>query len=289
MHLHDLRFAFATAVVGSAVARRPLILHTHGLIFHTRFMERLKRLAVSHYFGPLLQASNAIIAASSGSDAALLLSLRPQLESRVRVVENAIPMETYLTIDRHPQRGELLVLGRIADSKRIDLVLRVLALMKDETWRLTIAGSGEARTVEHLRVVAGSVGVLDRVVFNPGVSESTKLALLSRAQLALFPSHGEGFGLALLEALASGVPVLAQDIPAHRLLLDPAHLTDFKDTVTASHQMRRLMAELPSVPAVRPISTRVLHFDMSRLVDEIEEIYQSLGLGIRPPQQQAIR
>ena len=289
VHVHDLRFAFAAAVAGSAVTRRPLILHTHGLIFHTRSMERLKRLAVAHYFGPLLQVSNAIIAASSRSDADLLLSLRPQLESRVRVIENAIPMDRYLTIDRHPERGELLVLGRITDSKRIDLVLRVLALMKDEKWRLTIAGSAEARILEGLRAVAGQLGVLDRVAFNTGISETTKDALLSRAQLALFPSQGEGFGLALLEAIASGVPALAQDIPAHRLLLDPAHLTHFEDAVMASHQMRRLLGEQQSLPALRLTSGRAQHYDLPRLVDEIEEIYQSVGLGIPTPQQQAAR
>lgn len=286
VHLHDLRFAFASTVIGSSIARRPLILHSHGLIFHTRSMEGLKRFAVAYYFGPILQASNAIIAASSQSDADLLLSLRPQLESQVHVIENAIPIDKYLRIDRHPEPGEILVLGRVADSKRIDLVIHALARVKHEEWHLTIAGSPETRTVESLRAIARQLGVVDRVAFYTDITESAKHAFLARAQFALFPSQGEGFGLALLEAMAAGVPSLAQDIPAHRSLLSPTHLTDFRDPARASRRIKALL-EAHGSGATRQLRPgRARHYDLSRLVDEVEDLYQSLGLRTAAAQQQ---
>jgi len=47
VHLHDLRFALGSAVVGAMIARRPRIFHTHGLIFHSGTESRFKRLAAN--------------------------------------------------------------------------------------------------------------------------------------------------------------------------------------------------------------------------------------------------
>jgi glycosyltransferase involved in cell wall biosynthesis len=198
-------------------------------------------------------------------------------------------MEKYVTIERNPDRGELLILGRVADSKRIDLALRALAQLKDEGWHLTIAGSAEPETLDRLRALARQLSLLDRVDFATEISEPTKNALLARAQMALFPSQGEGFGLALLEVVASGVPALAQDIPAHRALLGPEHLTDFRDSAKAARRLRTLLGQPAFQPARYPTTRHARRYDLSRLVGEIEEVYASLGLEIAGRAQQVLR
>ncbi len=57
------------------------------------------------------------------------------------------------------------------------------------------------------------MGIADRVILNPQLSEGELEACYAEALLFAFPSLMEGFGLPLLEAMARGCPVLASDIP----------------------------------------------------------------------------
>jgi glycosyltransferase involved in cell wall biosynthesis len=71
-------------------------------------------------------------------------------------------------------------------------------------------------------VLAGPAGWGDEAEPQPGVhvagwlSDGELRGLVARARATVAPSHYEGFGLPVLEALATGTPVLASDIPAHR-------------------------------------------------------------------------
>ena len=80
---------------------------------------------------------------------------------------------------------------------------------------LVVAGTApDEAAVERL-------GVADRVRFVGWISGTAKHDLLASARLAVVPSRHETFGLVAVEALASGTPVLAFDIPCLRDLVSP--------------------------------------------------------------------
>jgi glycosyltransferase involved in cell wall biosynthesis len=115
----------------------------------------------------------------------------------------------------HPSVGRragphrALYVGRLADEKRVgDLA----ALAADPNFELTVVGDGPARRT--------LVGRLPETTVFTGTLRGADLAAAYRAaDLFVFPSVTDTLGLVLLEALASGLPVLAADSPASREIL----------------------------------------------------------------------
>lgn len=102
--------------------------------------------------------------------------------------------------------GGMVAVARLTRQKRIDLALRALALAPDLP-SLAIVGAGPER--EGLEALARDLGVEGRVRFLGAVPPGEVVTLMQRADLALFPAIGEGFGLAAAEAFMAGVPVVA--------------------------------------------------------------------------------
>jgi glycosyltransferase involved in cell wall biosynthesis len=70
-----------------------------------------------------------------------------------------------------------------------------------------------------LEKLADALSIAEFVAFEGRVTEERKQALLNRASAFVFPSLQEGFGIALLEAMAAGLPVVAYDLPVFREFL----------------------------------------------------------------------
>lgn len=115
---------------------------------------------------------------------------------------------------RHPALGErpyVLVLSRLHPKKQIALFLDAFldVTRRDglDRWRLVVAGDGDPSYVSTLRRRVAERGG-GRVLFTGWLDGADKQAALSGASLLALPSRQENFGLAVLEALAVGVPVL---------------------------------------------------------------------------------
>ena len=102
------------------------------------------------------------------------------------------------------------VLGRLDPNKQFDLVIEAAAPLLGPAAKLLIVGKGEQDA--HLREVAQSCGVADRVIF--AGERHDVAALLSSMDLFVASSRQETFGLSVLEALANGAPVVYTTCPA---------------------------------------------------------------------------
>ncbi len=110
---------------------------------------------------------------------------------------------------RHGQGPPLVYAGRLLREKRIDLLLRAVALLQDRHpgVLLTVFGDGPYR--ETLLRLADELGIADRVDFRGHVKTYDEVwAGLGSARVAVQPSEREGFGLFPLEAMAAGLPVV---------------------------------------------------------------------------------
>lgn len=103
-------------------------------------------------------------------------------------------------------RDVLLYLGGLKRRKNLSFLLEVLRTITDPRVVLVIAGDGpEGRS---LRARAAALGLRERVRFTGRVSEEAKRDWYATADLFVFPSAREGFGMVAAEALACGTAVL---------------------------------------------------------------------------------
>jgi glycosyltransferase involved in cell wall biosynthesis len=105
--------------------------------------------------------------------------------------------------------GGLIVVARLTAQKRVHLALEALACLVElgREVPLTIVGDGPERAA--LEGLAHRRGITHLVTFAGAVPSEQVPEFLAKADLMLFPSEGEGFGLAAAEALVAGVPVIA--------------------------------------------------------------------------------
>ena len=104
---------------------------------------------------------------------------------------------------------ELICVGRLVKNKRVSDAIKALAHVKKNfpAIKLTVIGSGPQE--DFLKKLCITFHVQDRVNFLGAIAPRIIPEYLSRADAFIFPSLWESFGLAILEAMASSLPVLA--------------------------------------------------------------------------------
>jgi glycosyltransferase involved in cell wall biosynthesis len=107
----------------------------------------------------------------------------------------------------------IMFVGRVTSEKQIDKLIRALALLDPAlNARVEIVGGGELEG--DLKLLAAQLGVADRVQFDSYVTTEFLRAALTRATVFAMPSIAELQSIATMEALASGLPVVAANAMA---------------------------------------------------------------------------
>ena len=155
-----------------------------------------------------------IIAASPQTAEALRTALGPR--AAVITAPNGIDLDAVRAAYPDAETTDIVVVGRLMSHKRIDMLLEAVALLYAEGMPVTCRVIGDGPDRENLHLLAQSLDVAHAVDFRHDVSEQKEVyALLKAARVAVFPSAREGFGIAVLEALACGVPVVTTSAPAN--------------------------------------------------------------------------
>lgn len=108
----------------------------------------------------------------------------------------------------------LLTVGTVEPRKGLEYLLRALGLLPDCSWHLDLVGSFDQEHHVLLEELARSLHISDRVRFHGRVADSVLEEFLVRAHVYVSPSLGEGFGLAVLDAMDRGLPVVATEAGA---------------------------------------------------------------------------
>jgi glycosyltransferase involved in cell wall biosynthesis len=110
--------------------------------------------------------------------------------------------------------------GRLVPHKGVDALVRALRELPDDVTLLVV---GRGPTLPDLTAAARRLGVEERIRFCPNVSDADLPKFLHAADLFVFPSQNrlEGFGLAVAEAMAAGLPAVIADMPGVRELIEP--------------------------------------------------------------------
>jgi len=189
-------------------------------------------------------------------------------------------------IDRYGLAGRpvLLTLGRLDAAERykgVDEVMEILPDLSRETPDLCYLIVGEGSDRPRLAHKAGTLGLLNDVVFAGRIHEHDKADHYRLADAFVMPGRGEGFGIVFLEAMACGIPVVASTLDGSReavrdgelgLLVDPDDRAALHHAVTQAlrrpkgippgldyFSFERFAARLSKILAKKGVSTLFLN------------------------------
>ena len=268
-------------LAGAAHAERiPVLFHLHGGNFD-QFLQALPDRRRQLVIRSLSRAARTIVL----SEAWKPLVSRFAPPERVVVLPNAIHCAEFApALDRQPGPiPRLLFLGMLSARKGLDELLRALLEVRREGIEFTaeIVG-GEEVPGERARYAAlyRAAGLEDRVRFTGPLYGADKLAALRRADLFVLPSRAESFGIANLEAMAAGLPVVATRTGAipevvsdgvQGLLCEPG------DAAGLAAALGRLLVDAELRHRLgRAARLRALDFDWQSVAERLGSLYRSV-------------
>ncbi|MFC1711119.1 glycosyltransferase [Patescibacteria group bacterium] len=144
---------------------------------------------------------------------------------------------------RH-KKYEAVLVAQLRTSKGIyDLIpIWKQVVQKKPLAKLVVIGSGNKKIVSNLKSEITKNGLKKNINFFGFVTDKQLLETLSSSKVFIFPSHEEGFGLAALEAQATGLPVVAWDLPVFNKIFQQGMLkTKFEDYESFAKQVISLL------------------------------------------------
>lgn len=259
------------------LARWPVILHLHGGGFKTFYEEECGpvRRALVRFF--LDRAACIVVVSDRWAAWMKGVTSNPRVVS----IANAVRLPALSPARREP--ALVVFAGRCSESKGIyDLLQATLQLRRViPKLRIECAGDGDLDEVE--RAIA-SMGLADRVRVHGWVDSRRRDELLARAAVFVLPSHAEGLPMSVLEAMAAGCPVIASAVGGiPDLVQDGVNglLIPAGDTRALAAAMRRLIEDsaLARKLGVAARATIAARYTGERMLERLEQIYRSLGVG----------
>lgn len=202
-------------------------------------------------------------------------NLNDQLPARL-AVSDANP-----SLEMIPDAPLVVFLGRLQEHKGLrDLILAWETIaQRRPNGRLWLIGDGPER--DELYDLIVDLG-LHHQVFMPGAFDDTA-DLLTAADIYVSPAHEAGQSLALLEAMAAGVPVIATDIPGNRqLITHEVHglLVPPRDPAALHQAIERLLTDRPFAARLAAHARQRIEqeYSLRRMVDRyLDVIHQAIS------------
>lgn len=275
IHAHT-RVTQVLAEAAHLITRAPYVTTCHGL-----YKFRIGRILFRCW-------GRWVMAISGPSMDRLVNQYRLSPPHKVVLVRNGIPVEHFLeapspeAVARFKQNegldGDPIVggIGRLSPVKGFDLLMEAAAILRGEFPRLQllIAGDGPAR--EELVRKAYALGIADRVVLAHSV-EDTRVPL-SLMKVFVSAARREGFGLSIVEAMASGIPVVSTDAGGPAEIIE----TGASGLLVPPEDPRALARAIGSLLKDPALAGRIgragrerakSQFNIDRMVGEVEAVY----------------
>ena len=210
VHVHGIDFFVDWLSLTRAWHRRPLVISTHGGIFHTRWHSRFKTVWFRTVTRFSLTGVRAVICVSAHDDTVFARIVGP---SKRHVLTNGVDVAAFTGVRKLIEPGLLVGIGRLAVNKRVD---RLVALLPEfPAVRLAWIGEDVSGMAAALREQARALGVADRLSLLGPLPPEALRDWLARAACFVSAAEYEAFAVSTVEAMASGTVPLVTPVGIH--------------------------------------------------------------------------
>jgi glycosyltransferase involved in cell wall biosynthesis len=200
------------------------------------------------------------------------------VRDEVRIIRNGIDTGHLRSVPPATVSSDLIFVGRLIKEKHVDLLVRAFLLLLRESPDCTLLVVGDGPEQETLRSLVRDLAIEDRVRVKPFLdSHDEVISLMKSSHVCVIPSTREGFGIAALEALACGLPVVTVDHPDNAIGELITEKTGFLSSLSVEDLASTIRVALRRYPAMKTacmVSAET--YDWDRIVDQAESFYQSL-------------
>ena len=275
LHVHEPA-APSLSLLACWVADGPIVATLHAAMPRSRAL---------HAAQPILASALEKISGRIAVAEAARNTLVEHLGGDAVLIPNGVHVSRYEKAEPLPgfpgTGGTLGFLGRMDEPRKgLDILLAAFTMMADErpSLRLLIAGRGD--TGEVLDQVPAPLR--DRVVLLGQVSDADRIRMLHSVDVFCAPNTGgESFGYVLVEAMASGAPIVASDLEAFRQVLrggEAGELFETGNAATLAEAAGRLLDDpgrRATLAAAASIAVR--EFDWSVVARDVVRVYQAVA------------
>ena len=244
-----------------------------------RMMTRTIERVVTPYTKSILKYLDVLTAVSPSATS----YVRSLTKRKINIIANGIDLTKYKQAAEEPRAEHksknILYIGRLEKRKGVRYLLEAFAILRQvhPEFTLTITGDGPDRAKLEYFVKENKIA---HVKFLGYVDEAKKLRLLHEADVFCSPAlYGESFGIVLLEAMASGSPIVAGNNSGYEGVLKglgQVSIVNPRDTV----EFARRLALIGGNDALRNLwrswaKNEVAKYNYDRIIDQYVKLYEA--------------
>jgi glycosyltransferase involved in cell wall biosynthesis len=206
--------------------------------------------------------------------------IRKRYKRDIFVIPNGIDLERFQATKKDEKGKTLIFIGRLHPIKGVKYLIDALAIIKKSTFntKLIIVGDGDERT--GLEKQANILGLGEDVIFTGGIKNDQIPGYLAKSDILVLPSLSEGFPNVILEAFASGLPVIATKVRGIReivhegvngYLIEAENSREIADKVIQLFDDRVLMEKMSENNKIKAEG-----YSWEKVAPNIEEVYSKI-------------
>jgi glycosyltransferase involved in cell wall biosynthesis len=254
----------------------PLISHFHHYESIDRPVEILYK-PFHHLIEKAAYSNSDLVVTPSEFSKKTLCEAFGLLEDKVKVVPHGVDITRFVVKEKRFEGIQLLFVGGLEERKGVKYLIEALGPVIDShsAVELTVVGSGVQES--KLRELTRELNLERRVKFTGHVDEVTEY--YNSADIFVFPSSKEGFGMVLIEAMACGLPIISTNASAipevvgsAGILVEPRNSEALADAIIKLIESRELREELGRKGRKRVEE----NFTWEKVVQKMIEVYKEV-------------
>ncbi|BBD58440.1 group 1 glycosyl transferase [Nostoc sp. HK-01] len=283
IHLSDGGSLLRKAIICLLVMpfRKPVLIHAHGAEFHVTYS--VLPVWAKKWLNAILRWCKGFIVLSNTWKDFYMINLGLDSE-KVFVLPNPTELPMQIPQRLNVKKVTLIFCGRVGQRKGTFDLIRAFAKLPETiktSSKLLLAGDGELEQGQNL---VDSLNLTEHINFLGWVNSEKRNELLSSADVFILPSYNEGLPMAILEAMAWGLPVISTPVGGIAELVisdkngflvapgDIEQLSQAMRSLIENEDLRRAMGELAR--------ETVIPFDVREYCSQLSHIFTKISTSV---------